>query len=236
MSQPRNPVHFELWANHARTATFHRRFNFVLLGLVALLAFALVLMATRPLLAVRVDQLGRAELVSNIAPSNAPGPEEAEQVSRLVSQYLLEVTSGSVRRDVGHALGLMTQKFAGAYRDLVKEDPMLAKLEQGNIRTSLTFDPALTQVKVEKDKAERPVRYFVQLGGVMEVFRQDAFTKPLMQRPVRVRATLLVVPRGPATLNGLLVDHLEKDFPEAPPADAPLSANPLPSAPAKDTR
>lgn len=223
---------FELWDDVTRAGRFHRRLNLVFVAVILLLTGALVLLATRPLLAVRVDQLGRAELVGNVLPTTAPGPEEAEHVSRLVSTYLLEVTSGSVQRDLGKALALMTQRFSRAYRDVVKEDPTLAKLEQGNLRTSLTFDPALTQVKMTPDEQGRPARYYVQLGGVLEAFRQDAYGAPLMKRPVVVRATLLVVPRSPATLNGLLVEHLEKDFPEAPAASPSLSASPLPPGPA----
>lgn len=225
-------THFELWADVARAARFHKRFNLVLLAVIVLLAGALVLLATRPLLAVRVDQLGRAELVGNVLPTAAPGPEEAEHVSRLVSTYLLEVTSGSVQRDLGKALALMTQRFSTAYRDLVKQDPTLAKLEQGNLRTALTFDPAQTHVKTVPDEQGRPARYYVQLGGMLEAFRQDAYGAPLMKRPVIVRATLLVVPRSPATLNGLLVEHLEKEFPETPAAPPTLSASPVPPGPA----
>jgi len=219
---------FELWDDVTRAGRFHRRLNLVFVAVILLLTGALVLLATRPLLAVRVDQLGRAELVGNVLPTAAPGPEEAEHVSRLVSTYLLEVTSGSVQRDLGKALALMTQRFSTAYRDVVKEDPTLAKLEQGNLRTALAFDPAQTQVKMVPDEQGRPARYYVQLGGVLEAFRQDAFGAPLMKRPVVVRTTLLVVPRSPAALNGLLVEHLEKEFPEASPAAPSLSASPLP--------
>ncbi len=232
MPLPKSPMQFELWDDVARAGRFHKCFNLVFLAVIVLLAGALVLLATRPLLAVRVDQFGRAELVGNVLPTAAPGPEEAEHVSRLVSTYLLEVTSGSVQRDLSKALALMTQRFSRAYRDVVKEDPSLAKLEQGNVRTALTFDPAQTQVKMTPDEQGRPARYFVQLGGVLEAFRQDAYGAPLMKRPVVVRATLLVVPRSPATLNGLLVEHLEKEFPETPVAPPSLSASPVPPGPA----
>lgn len=232
MLMSNSSTHFELWDDVARAACFHRRLNLVFLAVVVFLAGALVLLATRPLLAVRVDQLGRAELVGNVLPTAAPGPEEAEHVSRLVSTYLLEVTSGSVQRDLGKALALMTQRFSRAYRDVVKDDPTLAKLEQGNVRTALTFDPAQTLVKMTPDEQGRPARYFVQLGGVLEASRQDAYGAPLMKRPVVVRATLLVVPRSPATLNGLLVEHLEKEFPETPAAPPSLSASPVPPGPA----
>ncbi|MFY0584363.1 hypothetical protein ACN28S_67670 [Cystobacter fuscus] len=61
-----------------------------------------------------------------------------------------------MQRDLGKALALMTQRFSRAYRDVVKDDPTLAKLEQGNVRTALTFDPAQTQVKVAPDEQGRP--------------------------------------------------------------------------------
>jgi hypothetical protein len=227
MSAYKSPEQFELWADLSRQNRFLRRLAVALLAGLLLLVAALALLATRPLVAVRVDKLGRADLVQNIAPSNGPGPEEAEHVSRLISQYLLEVTSGSVQRDLTKALGLMTQQFGRAYREQVKDDPTLARLEQGNVRTQVSFDSSRTEVKAEKGEDGRVIRYFVQLLGKVEVYRQDTFTAPLAQSPVQVRVTLLAVPRGPNTLNGLLVDYFEKTFLE-PQVAAPPSSSPLP--------
>lgn len=224
-------MQYELWADLAQQNRHLRRNNWLHWGIHLVLVVVLVLMAYRPLMAIRVDSLGRASLVDAVQPANQPGPEEAQQVAQLLSQYLLEITSGSVQRDIGKALGLMTSDFGRAYREKVKDDPTLAVLEKGNVRTQLTFDPQTTEVKAQKDEAGRVGRYFVTLFGRLDVFRADVLTTPVMSRPVVVRATLLVVPRSRATLNGLLVDFFEKEFLEDKKSSPSLSTTPLPEKP-----
>lgn len=194
-----------------------------------ILVIALGLLVTRPLIAVRVDGLGNAELVANVAASNAPGPEEAEAVTRQVAIQLLEVSAGSVARDIARATQLMTADFARAYLAKVKDEPALAALEKGNLRTQLTVDPQATLVKAEKDATGRPVRYHVQLQGRLDAYRADTYTAPLLTRVVTVRATLKVVPRTRSTLNGLLVSWFEREFEDRSAATAP-STSPLPTA------
>ncbi|WP_163778710.1 hypothetical protein [Myxococcus vastator] len=224
------PDQFELWADLQKQNRHLRRFGYVLAGTVVLLVVALVLTSFRPMMAIRVDSLGQAELVQVLAPSNAPAPEEAEHVSRLLAQYLLEVTSNSVARDLSHAYSFMTADFARAYAAKVKEDPNLAVLEKGNIRSQLTWEPKGTRVKAEKDDAGKPLRYFVELEGTVEVYRADILTSPLLTTNVLVRTTLLVVPRSPATLNGLLVDYFEKEYVKPKETEpSGISTSPFPS-------
>ncbi|RKH92977.1 hypothetical protein [Corallococcus sp. AB038B] len=224
---------FELWADLSKQNTHLRRNNWLHWAAHLVLLAAVFLLATRPLTAVRVDSLGKADLVQNIAPSNAPGPEEAEAVSRLVAQYLMELQSGSVSRDLGRALTLMSADFAKAYRAKVAEDQTLTTLDKANVRSQLTFDPNLTQVRQEKDPEGRPVRYLVQLGAKLELYRADVFTSPLASHDVVLRATLLVVPRTPTTLNGLLVQFFEHELltPRARPTSPAPTPSPVPAVP-----
>ncbi|NTX67627.1 hypothetical protein HUA74_43970 [Myxococcus sp. CA051A] len=210
MPTPSRPDQFELWADLQRSNKHLRRFLYTLLAALLVLVLALVLTTFRPLLAVRVDSLGRADLVEVLSPANAPGPEEAEHVSRLMAGYLLELTSNSVARDLGKAYGLMTTDFASAYAAKAKEDPTLTAIEKGNLRSQLVLEPQATRVRVEKD-GDRPKTYFVELGGRLDVYRADVLTAPLLSTPVLIRVTLLVVPRGPRTLNGLLVAYFERE-------------------------
>lgn len=206
------PTQYELWADLSLQNQHLRRNNWLHWSIHVFLVVLIAFMAFRPLMAVRVDSLGQASLVDPIQPANAPGPEEAQHVTQLLSQYLLEVTSGSVQRDLGKGMGLMTQAFAQAYRDKVKDDTSLAAIEKGNIRTQLTFDPEGAEVKVQRDDAGKPARYFVTVVARLDVFRADVLTAPVMSKPVVIRTTLLVVPRAKGTLNGLLVDFFEKEF------------------------
>src|SRR5689334_22902890 len=122
----KDPRHYELWSDLSTQNRHLRRNNALhwLVHLVLLVAFVLV--ASRPPLAIRVDHLGSAELVSTSgALASAPSPEEAQHVSRLFAQYVLEVTSGSVTRDLQKALALMTSDFQRAYRAKLREDPSL---------------------------------------------------------------------------------------------------------------
>lgn len=230
------PGQFELWADLQTQNGHLRRNNWLHWAVHAVMLLAVLLLATRPLMAVRVDTLGAASLVGQVEASNEPGAAEAEHVSRLVAGYLLEVTSGAVQRDIGKALELMTSDFARAYRAKVQEDTTLAIVEKGNVRTRLTFEPQLTEVKAEKDGQGRVQRYLVQMGGKLEVFRADAFTSPLVSRDVVVRTTLLVVPRTTRTLNGLLVEFFDREFLQPRPGTDGPSTSPLPLAPATATR
>ncbi|MCA2976743.1 MAG: hypothetical protein INH37_00520 [Myxococcaceae bacterium] len=222
------PTQYELWADLSLQNRHLRRNNWLHWGVHLVLVCLVALMAFRPLVAIRVDSLGRATMVEPVTAANAPGPEEAQHVSQLVAQYLLEVTSGAVQRDVGKALALMTLPFGQAYREKVKDDTALAALDKGNVRTVLTFDGETTEVKAQKDEAGRVVKYFVTQLARLDVYRADVLTSPVLSRPVVLRTTLLVVPRSRGTLNGLLVDFFEKEFLEERKAAPSLTTTPLP--------
>jgi hypothetical protein len=222
------PTQYELWADLSLQNRHLRRNNWLHWGIHLLLVLLVAAMAFRPITAIRVDSLGKATLVDAVAPENAPGPEEAQHVSQLVSQYLLEVTSGSIQRDLGKALALMTLDFGQAYREKVKDDPSLAALEKGNVRTQLAFDAGGVEVKVAKDEQGRVQKYFVTQVARLDVFRADVLTAPVLSRPLVIRTTLLVVPRSRGTLNGLLVDFFEKEFLEEKRGTPTLSTTPLP--------
>lgn len=224
----KTPTQYELWADLALQNRHLRRNNWLHWAVHGALVFLVAVMAFRPLVAIRVDSLGRASLAESVAPANGPGPEEAQHVSQLVSQYLLEVTSGAVQRDLGKALGLMTVPFGQAYREKVKDDTALAALDKGNVRTALTFDADSTEVKAQKDEQGRVVKYFVTQLARLDVFRADVLTAPVLSRPVVLRTTLIVVPRSRGTLNGLLVDFFEKEFLEERKAAPSLTTTPLP--------
>ncbi|WP_342382214.1 hypothetical protein NVS55_40145 (plasmid) [Myxococcus stipitatus] len=226
---------YELWQDLAKQNGHLRRNNWLHWVVHFLLVFAVFLLATRPLMAVRIDGLGDAQLLNNITTVNAPGPEEAEAVTRLVSQNLLELSSGSVSRDVGRALALMTADFAKAYRAKVQEDQVLAAFDKANVRSQLTLEPQLTTIKAEKDSTGRPIRYLVQVFGKLELYRAEVFTAPVAVQDVTIRATLLVVPRTQATLNGLLVQYFEHEL-VAPRKTPVTSTAPLPSIPTSPAR
>jgi hypothetical protein len=226
---PTTPVHYELWGDLASQNTFLRRLVWAEGVVILALVVVTVLSAYRPLMAVRVDQLGHAELIQQLAPTNEPGADEAQAVAKLESQYLLEVTSGSVGRDVAKAMTLMTNQFARVYRDKVKDDPSLPIYEKGNIRTVLVFDDKAAKVEAEK-KGDHVVRYFVQLRARLDVHRADVLTAPIFTRNVAVNVTLLVVPRTPRTLNGLLVDFFERRVTDAGKEPA-VDVAPVPPSP-----
>lgn len=224
------PLHYDLWANLAVQNRHLRRTNWLHWGVHLLLVAAVVLMATRPLMAVRVDTLGAASVLDPIAPANAPGADEAEHVARLISQYLLEVTSGSIARDLGKAYALMTPEFERAYRAKVQDDKLLPLLEKGSLRTQLTFEDGATEVRAQSDGDARPTRYFVTLAARLAIFPAELNTAPVMIKDLTVRVTLAAVPRTPRTLNGLLVDWFDKQVLEAP-ASNTVNVSPIGAAP-----
>jgi hypothetical protein len=228
----RAPVHYELFADLQRQNGHLRLLNWGFLCGIAVLITALILMALRPMPAVRVNTDGSPELLSALSPLNAPRPEEAEFVAKTVAGYLLELTSGSVQRDLSKATNLMTADFQRAYLEKVAKDPALAALEKGNVRSVLEFDPSRTTIRAEKDpKGGHPTKYFVELAARLRVYRADVLTSPLATRYLAIRETLLVVPRGPKTLSGLLVQWFDKEAVE-PPKGAPIvDANPLSPVP-----
>jgi hypothetical protein len=81
--------------------------------------------------AVRVMSDGSAEVIGPLTPLNAPAPEEAEHVSRLVATHLLELTSGSVQRDLAKGMALMTASFQRVYSDRVLKDKEAVPAQSG---------------------------------------------------------------------------------------------------------
>lgn len=219
---------YELWADLALQNKHLRRNNWLHWGIHVFLVVLVALMAWKPLVAIRVDSLGKASLIDAMQPANQPGPEEAQHIAQLNATYLMEVTSGSVQRDLGKAMQLMTLEFGEAYRAKVKDDTSLAAIEKGNVRTQLSFDHKSTEVKMLKDEQGRVTKYLVTQLARVDVFRADVLTAPVMTKGVVLRTTLIVVPRSRGTLNGLLVDFFEKEFLEERSGAPTLSTTPLP--------
>jgi hypothetical protein len=145
-----------------------------------------------------------------------------------VATHLLELTSGSVQRDLAKGMALMTASFQRVYSDRVLKDETLAAIEKGNVRSILDFDPKATEIRGEKDDKGRPTRYFVQLAGRLRLYRADFLTAPVATRHLAIRTTLVVVPRGPKTLNGLLVEWFDKEsVPDAQSGAPAPDPNPL---------
>ena len=224
-------VHYELYADLARQNAHLRRNNWLHWGVHLTLVAVFLLTMMRPLAAVRVNLDGSPELLNALAPVNAPGPEEAEYVSRSVATHLLELTSGSVQRDLAKAMSLMTANFSRTYQEKVSKDQALGALEKANVRSVLDFDPSRTAIRAEKDRDGRPTKYFVELAGRLRVYRGDVLTVPLAVRYMNIRTTLLVVPRGPKTLSGLLVEWFDKEPVEAPRGGPSVDTNPLSPVP-----
>jgi hypothetical protein len=225
------PKQYELWADLARQNAHLRRNNYIHWAALLLLVGALVLVSFRPMAAVRVASDGSAEVIGPLTPISVPAPEEAEHVSRLVATHLLELTSGSVQRDLAKGMALMTASFQRVYSDRVMKDETLAAIEKGNVRSVLDFDAKATEIRSEKDDKGRPSKYFVQLAGRLRLYRADVLTAPLATRYLHIRTTLVVVPRGPKTLNGLLVEWFDKEAGPTPPGPPSVDSNPLSSPP-----
>ncbi len=230
-SSTNTPVHYELFHDLQRQNAHLRRNNW--LHWIVQIAFValFVLIMLRPLSAVRVNPDGSPEMLSTVPSVNYPGPEEAEYVSRQISTHLLELTSGSVQRDLAKGFALMTAQFQSVYQKKVTDDPTLASLEKGNVRSVLDFDATKTTIRAEKDGKGLPTKYFVELVGRLRVYRADVLTGPLAVRYLALRTTLLLVPRSKNTLNGLLVDWFDKEVIEAPKGAPTVDANPLSPAP-----
>lgn len=224
---PKAPVHYELYADLARQNRHLRALSFTMLGAVLVAVVAMVLLSLRPLTAVRVNADGSPELLNALAPINAPGPEEAEFIAKTVATQLLELTSGSVQRDLAKATALMTADFQRVYLEKVSKDPALGALESGNVRSVIEYDPGRTVIRAEKDADGRPAKYFVELAARLRVYRADVLTAPLATRYLAIRVTLMVVPRGPRTLSGLLVHWFDKEAVEAPKGAPMVDSNPL---------
>ncbi len=221
------PKQYELWADLARQNAHLRRNNYIHWAATLLLVGALTLISFRPMTAVRVTSDGAAEVIGPLTPVNSPAPEEAEYVSRVLATHLLELTSGSVQRDLAKGMALMTASFQHVYADRVLKDETLAAIEKGNVRSVLDFDSKATEIRSEKDDKGRPSKYFVQLAGRLRLYRADVLTTPIATRHLAIRTTLLIVPRGPKTLSGLLAEWFDKE-PVPGPRDAPaVDSNPL---------
>lgn len=194
--------YYEVFGDLESHLEFLKLASLALLCLLFFAIFGAFVLAKRPPVVIRVDDVGRAEAISDLAANNAPSKPEILYFTRTFVKRYSEYNAYTVSRDMSEAWNLMSSRFQAAAKRNLIESGILAKIEEAKLYAALEF-------KDEKIERETPEHVLVSLVWV----RTLKSYKDLDYREASLLKSELVLKKVPRSLpapSGLLVEDYKE--------------------------
>ncbi len=191
--------YYEVFGDIEAQTEFLKLVSLVLLGLLFLALFGAFVLAKRPPVVIRVEEVGKAEAITDLASHNAPSELEMLYFAKTFVKRYAEYNAYTVSRDMAEAWNMMGGRCQTAVkRDLI-ESGTLARIQDAKLNAVIEFKDS----KVER---ETPEHAFISLVWV-RTLKSYKDTSYLDSSLLKSDLVLRKVPRSPGTPSGLLVDE-----------------------------
>ena len=176
--------------------------SLVLLCLLFFAIFGAFVLAKRPPVVIRVDEVGKAEAISDLATHNAPSKPEILYFARTFVKRYAEYNAYTVSRDMAEAWNLMSARFQSAAKRNLIESGILARIEEAKLCAALEF-------KEEKIERETPEHVLVSLVWVRTL---KSYKDPDYREASLLKSELVLkkVSRSLPAPSGLLVEDYKE--------------------------
>lgn len=194
-----NRKYYEVFGDLEAQAEFLKLTSLALLVLLFFTLFGAFLLAKRPPVVIRVDQVGKAEPIRDLDLHNAPTEPEILYFSKDFVKRYAEYNAYTLARDMAEAMNQMTARYQKvAERELV-ESGLLAKVEEAGLHARIEF-------KEEAIERETPEYLRVSLIGVRTImsYKNSDYRESSLFKSELV---LKKFPRSKAIPWGLLVEQ-----------------------------
>ena len=194
--------YYEVFGDLEAQLEFLKLASLVLLCLLFFAIFGAFVLAKRPPVVIRVDDVGRAEAISDLAANNAPSKPEILYFSRTFVKRYAEYNAYTVSRDMAEAWNLMSARFQSAAKRNLIESGILARIEEAKLCAALEF-------KEEKIERETPEHVLVSLVWVrtLKSYKDSDYRDASL---LKSELVLKKIPRSLPAPSGLLVEDYKE--------------------------
>lgn len=190
--------YYEVFGDLEAQVEFLKLTSLLLLALLFFTLFGAFMLAKRPPVVIRVDEVGRAEAIQDLDLNNAPTEHEIFDFSKNFTKRFRELNSYTLANDTAEAWNRMTSRYRKiADRDLV-ESGFFSRFNNTGLYTRIEF-------KEESIDRDAPEFVRVAIIGVRNILH---YNDPDYKESSLFKAELLLkkVPRSREIPWGLLVE------------------------------
>jgi hypothetical protein len=190
--------YYEVFGDLEAQVEFLKLASLLLLILLFSSFFGAFILARRPPVVIRVNEVGKAEPIRDMRLNNAPLEPEILYFAKSFVKRYTEYNAYTLARDMAEAMNLMTARYQKiAQRDLV-ESGLLARVKEAALNAQIEF-------KEEKLERETPEYALVSLLGIRNL---TSYKNPNYRDSSLLKAevTLKKVIRSLESPSGLLVE------------------------------
>ena len=194
--------YYEVFGDLEAQLEFLKLASLVLLCLLFFAIFGAFVLAKRPPVVIRVDEVDKAEAISDLAAHNAPSKPEILYFARTFVKRYAEYNAYTVSRDMAEAWNLMSARFQSAAKRNLIESGILARIEEAKLCAVLEF-------KEEKIERETPEHVLVSLVWVRTL---KSYKDPDYREASLLKSELVLkkVSRSLPAPSGLLVEDYKE--------------------------
>ncbi|HEX5037919.1 MAG TPA: VirB8/TrbF family protein [bacterium] len=195
----------ELWGYWIAHAEMLRWVAALLVVAMVVMSVTVVIVVRKPPVVIRVDEVGNAVPINDLATNNAPSDVEMTAFGKDFLRAYLELNSLTIQKDLARALNMMTKRFQSAHLRELKAENFLQKIIKANIQTQL-------ELKHIAITSKTPARAYLDIRAITSTTPlEDAHATPTRHGLI-AKLTLVLVPRTERTPNGLLVEDYRQQI------------------------
>jgi len=191
--------YYEVFGDLEAQAEFLKLASLILLFLSFMALFGAFVLAKRPPLVIRVNEVGTAEPVKDLRLNNLPTEPEILFFTKMFVKRYSEYNAYTLARDMSEAMNLMTVRYQKvAKRDLV-ESGVLARVKEAGLNAQIEFK----EEKIERDTDDFAL---VSLIGVKTL---SSYKNPDYREASLFKSEIVLKkhPRSFSVPSGLLVEE-----------------------------
>lgn len=194
--------YYEVFGDLEAQGEFLKLVSLVLLGLLFFAVFGALTLAKRPPVVIRVEEVGKAEAITDLAAHNAPAPPEIFYFAKTFVKRYAEYNAYTVSRDMAEAWNLMSAHFQAAARHHLIETGILARIEETKLCATIEFK----EERIERETAEYVLVSLVWVRTLKSYKDPDYHEAALLKSEL----VLKKVPRSLPAPSGLLVEDYKE--------------------------
>jgi hypothetical protein len=191
--------YYEVWGGlEAQNNTL----KLALFGLIlALVAFMLLsfMGARRPPVVIRVDDIGKAEAVTDYAVNNAVTKPELFYFTKLFIEKFTAYDSYTLSSDLSDAFSLMTRRYQETAKKDIIDSKLVSQISQASLRASVE----LRDMKIDREDSKHATISFICVRTIRSYSNKDFIKDSLFKGDIVVKK----VSRSMSNPHGLLVEE-----------------------------
>lgn len=201
--QPTNQrKYWELWGDLVSQNCTLRIFLLVEFIVIIALSSSLTVLSRRPATVIRVNEVGKAQVIAEMESHNAPQPYEIERFVTDFLEFYSAMDSKTIVSDMAQAMNMMTPEYQKLHEKNLKEQNLIGKIQSLGIKTRIKI--VKVWIVSESDR-----KIFVRIDGINHVSSISGETDREKTTGFKSRLGLRKYSRSKEIPYGVLVDSYD---------------------------